>query len=420
LKSDLLSLSSSLGSLVEGTDLLPQPTVTNSTVATASLPSGSAGSASSYTLEVTKLAAAQVVATGNLSTSATMKGGTLTFNFGTISGNALTSNGTSKAITIADGATLSQVATAINSASMGVTAYVATNANGQQLIIKGSEGASNGFSITSSDDAAATASNSSLSALAYNPASSSNGSSLIASSSDAAYKLDGISRTSTSNTIAYAAPGLALKLTGTNSGSATTITFSDPSSSIKTTMSNLVTAFNSIVSEINTDTTAATGNLYNDTGAKAAKRAFAALANTVIMPNAADGEPKTLGDLGLTLSKDGTYTLDSAVLSAALSKNSTAVAAMFTSGVHGVYSTVFSMVNSLTTSTNSGSLAGSVTQYTELQTRLTDKQTTMATLQSQLRTRLIAQYAAANSSVASSNSTLTYLTNQIAAWNKTG
>jgi flagellar hook-associated protein 2 len=285
-------------------------------------------------------------------------------------------------------------------------------------VIKGSEGADNGFSITSSDDSGASASNTSLSNLAYNPASSSNSASLITSSSDAAYKLDGIARTSTSNTIAYAAPGLALKLTGTNSGSATTITFSDPSSSIKTTMSNLVTAFNSIISEVNTDTTAATGDLYNDSGAKAAKRALSALANTIIMPNAADGEPKTLGDLGMTLAKDGTYTLDSSVLSAALTKNTSAVAAMFTSGVNGIYSSVFSMVNTLTTSTNSGSLAGSITQYTDLQTRLTDKQDVMTTLQTQLRTRLIAQYAAANTSVATSNSTLTYLTNQIAAWNK--
>lgn len=419
LKSDLLSLSSSLGTLVEGTNLLPQPTVTNSTVASATLPSGSAGASSSYTLEVTQLAAPQVVSTANMATSTKMKGGTLTFTFGTITNGAIAPNGTTKSLAIADGASMAQVATAINGAGMGVTAYVASNSNGQQLVIKGSEGAAQGFAITSSDDAAATAANTSLSALAYDPAGSGQAT-LVVGASDAAYKLDGISRTASSNTIAYAAPGLSLKLTGTNSGSPTIITYSDPTSTITSTMSNLVSALNSVITEINTDTAASTGNLYNDTGAKAAKRAFSALTNTVIMPNAAAGEPKTLADLGVTITKDGSLTLDSTKLSAALSANVGAVAAMFTSGVHGIYSTVFSTVNTLTTSTNSGSLAGSITQYTDLQTRLTAKQGTIGDLQSQLRSRLISQYAAANSSVATYNSTLTYLKNQVAAWNKTG
>jgi len=419
LKSDLLSLSSSLATLVEGTNLLPQPTIANSAVASATLPSGSAGSTSAYTLEVTQLAAAQVVSTANLASASKLKGGTLTFTFGTISQGALSPSGTTKNITIADGATMAQAATAINSAGMGVTAYVATNANGQQLVIKGSEGAAKGFTITSSDDSGASASNTSLAALAYDPATTGT-TTLVTSATDAAYKLDGISRTSASNTIAYAAPGLSLKLTGTNTGSPTTITFSDPTSSLKTTMSNLVTALNAIITEVNTDTSASTGNLYNDSSAKAAKRAFSALPNTVIMPNAATGEPKTLADLGVTITKDGSLTLDSTKLSAALSSNASAVAAMFTSGVNGIYATVFKTVNTLTTSTNSGSLAGSLKQYADLQTRLTDKQAKLATLQTQLRERLITQYAAANSSVASSNSTLTYLKNQVAAWNKTG
>jgi flagellar hook-associated protein 2 len=178
LKSDLLSLSSSLGTLVEGTDLLPQPSVTNSSVATATLPSGSSGASSSYTLEVTQLATSQVLATSSQSTSATMKGGTLTFNFGTISNGTFTAgSASSTSISISDGASLSDVATAINSANMGVTAYIASSTSGQQLVIKGSEGASNAFTITS-DSSSATSTNTSLSAFAYDP-SSSNGTSLI-------------------------------------------------------------------------------------------------------------------------------------------------------------------------------------------------------------------------------------------------
>lgn len=420
LKSDLLSLSSSLGTLVEGTDLLPQPTVTNSSVASATLPSGSAGSSASYSLEVTQLATSQVLATASQPTNAAMKGGTLTFNFGTITNGSFTAGSASPTtVTIKDGASLSDVATAINSAGMGVTAYIASSTNGQQLVIKGSEGAANAFTITGSDSSGATSTNTSLSAFAYDPASGTNGAGLIQSSGDAAYKLDGISRTSSSNTISYAAPGLSLKLTGTNSGAPTTITYSDPSSSIKTTMSNLVAALNSLVSEVNTDTSAS-GSLYGDTAARAVKKAFSTLASTTIMPNATNGQPSKLSDLGVKLNKDGTFTLDTTALTTALNTNTSAVAAMFTSGVNGVYSTFFSMVNDLTTSTNSGSLAGSITQYSGLQSRLTDKESSIAALQATLRDRLVTQYAAANSVVASYNSTASYLTNQIAQWNKTG
>jgi flagellar hook-associated protein 2 len=422
LKSDLLSLSSSLATLIDGGGLTPTPTVTNSAVATASLPSGSAGANSSYTLEVTQLAAAQVLASSNYSSSsATMKAGTLTFNFGTIASNKFTAGSTaSSTLTVTDGETLTDLASAINNASMGVTAYIATNSSGAQLVLKGTEGAANAFTITSSDtsDSSATGTNS-VSTLAYDPATTSTTINSVQGSSDAAYKLDGIARTSTSNTIASAAPGLSLQLTGTNAGNATTITYSDPSSAITTTMTNLVTALNSLVTENNADMASSTGNLMNDQGARAMAKALGKLAGSTIMPNAASGDPATLADLGVTLAKDGSFTLDTSKLASVLSSNKTGVAAMFTKGVHGVYAGIYSMVTALTTSSDTGSLAGSVTRYTNLQTSLNTQLTNIASQQSTLRARLVTQYAAANSSVATYNSTLTYIKDQVAQWNKT-
>lgn len=422
LKSDLLTLSSSFSSLIDSGNLLPSPTVTNSAVASASLPLGSAGATGSYSLEVTTLAKPQVLATKTfVPGEQTMKAGTLTFNFGTVNGAGLTadSNLSSKTITIADGATLAQVATAINSAKMGVTAYVATNANGSQLVFKGTEGANNAFTVSATDtsDASSTGFNS-VSVLAYSTAATSTTITQQQGAGNASYKLDGITRTSTSNTIDNAAPGLSLKLTGTNVGNPTTITYSDPSSSITNTMTNLVAALNAIMTELNTNMSAATGNLYNDTGAKAVSRAFSQLAGTTIMGNAADGEPKTLADLGLSTNRDGSFKLDTTKLAAVLSSNPSGVAAMFTKGVNGIYSTIFKMTSALTTSTDTGSLAGSVTRYTNLQATLTTQKAKLSDQQEALRQRLITQYAASNAAVAASNSTLTYLKNQIDAWNK--
>jgi len=106
LKSDLLSFQSSLSTLIDGGNLLPSPTVGNASVATATLPVGSSGSTSSYTLEVTQLAQAQVLASSSTASNATVQGGTLTFNFGTIANGSFTASTARAAasVTIPDGA----------------------------------------------------------------------------------------------------------------------------------------------------------------------------------------------------------------------------------------------------------------------------------------------------------------------------
>ena len=218
--------------------------------------------------------------------------------------------------------------------------------------------------------------------------------------------------------MANAAPGLSLVLTGTNAGSPTTVTYSDPSSAISNAMQNLTSALNTIVGAMNTDMTASSsGSLVNDPGAQEMASQFAQLSGTTIMPDAAAGAPATLADLGLVVGKDGTYTLDSTKLQSALTSNPSAVAAMFTNGLNGIYGTLENMSLAISSTTDPGSLAGSVTTYTAQQTNLTSQQSQIATEQSALQASLISQFAAANSSVAASKSTLSYLQNQIAAWN---
>jgi flagellar hook-associated protein 2 len=203
---------------------------------------------------------------------------------------------TASTVTIPDGASLDQIASAINDAAMGVTAYVATNANGSQIVMKGTQGAANAFTITASGTGTASGTTA-LSTLAYDP--STTGSITLAqASSDAAYKLDGIARTSTTNSITSAAPGLSLTLTGTNAGNPTTVSFSDPSSGITTAVQNITSALNALVTEMNGDMSASSGGLYNDSGARAMAKQFASLVGTVLMPNAASGAPARWPTLG--------------------------------------------------------------------------------------------------------------------------
>ena len=416
LQSDMASLVSSFSTLVNGGSLASTPSVTNSAVASASLPPGESGASSSYSLEVSQLASAQVLSSpGFSSASATTGSGSLTINFGTLSGTSFTADPSQSpvSITINQGDSLTQIAADINGASAGITAYVATTSSGAQLVMKGPTGANSAFTVSATENP----SDPGLSALAWNPATGPS-SQLAETAKDASFSIDGIAQTSASNTIANAAPGLALVLTGTNAGTPTTVGYSDPSTAISGAMSNLTTALNTIVGELNTDTTASTsGSLTNDSGAQAMAAQLAQLPGATIMPNAAAGAPATLADLGLVVGKDGTFTLDSTKLQSALTANPSAVAAMFTNGLNGIYGTLANISFAISSSTDPGSLAGSVTTYTAQKTTLTTQQTQIASEQSALQAQLISQFATANSSVANSKSTLTYLQNQIAAWN---
>ncbi|MBC2665941.1 flagellar filament capping protein FliD [Novosphingobium flavum] len=427
LKSTLLTLTTSIATAVRSGDLSPQPSMSNSAVATPTL-SGSATPKGSYSIEVTQLAKAQTLASPTVaSTTTTVGSGTLTLRFGSMAQTSTTdANGvtttttgftedtahTAAAITIPAGATLSDVASAINAAKAGVTAYVANTTDGPRLVMKGAEGAANGFILEASENSA----DPGLSQLAWNPSTGASNQ-LLQTSQDAAWKLDGLPMSSATNTITEAIPGVNLKLTATNAGSPATLSFADNTASISSTMTDLVDALNEMVSQVKTATDPMTGDLARDGGALALKRALSALSGTVIMPNAAAGEPRTLSDLGVSIQRDGTFALDGAMLAKALADNPTAVAAMFTNGLYGVYGTVDGLNRQMAASGNAYSLANSITRLTAQKTQVTTDLSDLSTKQEALRVQLVSRFAATQTNISASTSTLTFLKNQIDAWN---
>ena len=70
--------------------------------------------------------------------------------------------------------------------------------------------------------------------------------------------------------------------------------------------------------EAKTETNGASGVLRNDNGARELMRQLGALTNRDLNPAALDGEPSTLGELGVATNRDGTLTLNTAVLQSAL------------------------------------------------------------------------------------------------------
>ncbi|MFM5924047.1 MAG: flagellar filament capping protein FliD [Novosphingobium sp.] len=412
LKSSMLQLASSIGDRVRTGDLSSQPLIGNSAVASVSR--GTVSGKGSYSLEVTALAASQVLASPPYVSAAAMSGsGTLTFRFGTLAGTAFTEGPAhaSAAVVIPSGATLADVAGAINGANIGVNAYVASGTGGSYLMLKGAEGAANAFTVEASE----TAGEEGLAALAWNPAG--DAARLKTASADAAFKLDGLAMTSATNRISDLVPGLSLTLTGTNPGAPTALRFSDPGSAVGTFMNDLVAALNELAGELGKDTEPATGDLARDSGARALRRSLSQLASSIVMPNAASGEPRTLADLGLATNRDGTFRLDGNRLAATLKASPSGSAAMFTNGLYGVYASFDKISRRVAAASDPGTLAGSLARLTLQKKTLADQVGKLADAQEKLRTRLVTQFAGTDSRVAASKSTLTFLQNQIAAWN---
>lgn len=413
IKSMLVNLSSSLGDRIRTGDLSPAPTIADSSVASGSL-SGTARPKGSFSLEVTALARAQTLISPALPAStSTVGSGTLTLRFGNTTAGSFTEDTTHTAVpvTIAAGATLADVATAINAAAAGVTAYVAQTTSGAQLVLKGQSGAKNGFVL----EAAETPGDPGLANLAWTAGS--DATRLKATSADAAYSIDGLQMTASSNTITDAIPGLNLSLAGTNTGSPTTITFSDPATAITTAMQDFISALNEVAGALKSAVDPQTGDLSQDSAARSLQRKLAQFGSSVIMPNALGTEPKTLAEIGLATQRDGTFKLDTSRLTAALKADPNGVSAMFTNGLYGVYASFDALSRSATSTTDPGSLGGSITRYTKLKSKISESKAALEAKQEAMRTQLVSRFAKMNTNVNNSKSTLTYLQNQITAWN---
>jgi flagellar hook-associated protein 2 len=136
-----------------------------------------------------------------------------------------------------------------------------------------------------------------------------------------------------------------------------------------------------------------------------------------IMPNAPAGAPRTLSDLGLAIERDGTFRLDTARLQATLERDPAAVAAMFTTGLFGVYATFDSISRAASSSIDPGSLAGSIARYQSQSEQVSEDAAKLLDQQERLRATMIARFAKADVRIGQSQSTLSFLQSQIDAWN---
>lgn len=318
--SAISGFSSALTQLISGGTLFTQPTVSDSSVLGATAVPGARIGTLSTQIEVRQLAQAQSLVSANLTdVTSTVGKGTLT----------LTVGGQDYPITIDDtNNNLVGLARAINLKGSGVTASIVQDANGARLVLKGGSGAAQAFTLAAGAGAEAD-----LSRFTYSP-SVSGGMTRAQQAQDALLRLDGVDVSRATNSIGDLIDGVKLELKAAKPGTTIALGASRPADSLKQAVTDFVDTYNALKSNLDELTKAASGStaagpLHSDTGIRQLRQQLQRLTST---PLASGGTYSTLAEVGVATQRDGTLTVNTAQLDAALTNDPDSVEALFNPG----------------------------------------------------------------------------------------
>ena len=400
LKSTMTGFSTALANLVKGGSLQTQPTSSNAATLSATATSGAKLSGLSSSITVTRLATGQVART---TTPVAAADRTKSLNTGALT---LTIGGKDTAIDVGDGS-IDAVAAGINASKTGVTASVVTDANGgAYLSVKGATGSANAFTLKGEKGDA------------LDIGGSATKTSLVSTAQNAQLTVDGIAVERPGNTVSDLVTGVTLQLNGISTVPVS-LTSTPPTDALTQAVNDVVTTYNEVLKTITEQTDPITGNLRADPAAKSLLRSLQALVSKPLVGGAIAGLPRSLSEIGVATNTDGTLRVDSALLAKQLAANPDTIEAMFApSGTNalGLSATLTALTTSAT-STVTG-LGASTVRYTAAEADVAKQQDKVTDQSAQLTTRLTQQYASMNSRVSAYKSTQTFLTKQIAAWNK--
>ena len=397
-------------------------TVTASTTSTAA--------AGSYAVTVQTLAAAQSVASSTYTSSTALVGaGTMHFDLGTWNSDQTSftaqSGSSGVDVTIAATDTLANVRDKINAAKAGVTASIVTDATGSRLVMTSSTtGAANGFRVTTADSDGANTDASGLSMLAFDPpgGTGSGSATLTQGAANATATVNGLSVTSASNNLAGVVDGLTLNLVKVNA-TPTLVTVAQDNTSITAAIQAFATAYNTLSTLLTADTkydatTDTAGPLQADSTAVSIQRQ---LRNILGASSTASTLYSTMSQAGLEIQTDGTLKVNSSKLTSALGNLSELKSLFANADSSGATDSGFALRMRTLTDSMLASNGLLTTRTTGLATSLTLNEKSQDALTQRIEiteARLRAQYTALDTKMASLTTLSTYITQQIANWNK--
>jgi len=297
MENDVTALESTMTAMGDPAGALASMTTSSSDSSLVTATAANGAASANHVVVVNNLATTSSWYSNSVASGTTaLQAGTFTIQVGT---------GTATQITVGTGTnTLDDLANTINGMNLGVTANVVTDASGARLsIVSNNSGAASNITIG---------------------ADTTIGFTRAATGVDASLTVDGIPINSASNSVTGAVNGVTLNLVGASPGTQVDIVISPDVNSASTAISNFVSAFNKVIGDVNTQFTVTNnteGPVASDPNVRLVQSDLLSAGGYSTESNAV----ATLADLGISMNKDGTLTLDSATLNSAIQNNFGAV-----------------------------------------------------------------------------------------------
>jgi flagellar hook-associated protein 2 len=227
---------------------------------------------------------------------------------------------------------------------------------------------------------------------------------------DASLSLDGIAITSASNSVSRAINGVTINLSAAGS---TTLTVSRDNSAATNAVQAFVDAYNSYQKTVGTlasydSSTKQAGVLLGDATLSSLQRQIASVLSSKVAGNSFG----SMAVLGVTRQADGSLSLDSSKLTAALNSNPAAVQDLF-AGTNGYATRLNSALDGFTTA--GGVIPTRQQSLNDALAKLTTQQTQLDQRMSVYQQQLLSQYNALDTLMSQLNNTSSYLTSQLSA-----
>ncbi len=407
-------------------------TSSNSNAAT--ITADGTANATTFSLDVDQLAQQQSVSSAAMPATTTFGAGTLTLQLGTwdTSGSSPgftpSTAAASMPVTVLATDTISDIASKINSANAGVTASVFNDGTNERLLLTSkTTGAASGFKVTSAD--------ATLAGLVFDPSSSSTGTMTdnpVQYAQDAKARINGLAVTSATNTLTNSLPGVTINLlTTTTTGyvNSTTIGVSSPlTMRISEDVTSAVKNVNDFVTAYNTLNANLAGLTKYDSATKTAglfqgDSTVVGLQNvlrSMLGSSSLGATSQHLSDVGLEVQLDGSLSINTAKLSTA-ANNGTSLQQLFTNNNNDPatngFALKFKTLGQGVLASN-GSVSNETTALQKALASNTTEQSKVNDAATLFETRLRARYSALDAQMASLNALSSYVSQQVAQWNK--
>ncbi|HUM13997.1 MAG TPA: flagellar filament capping protein FliD [Myxococcaceae bacterium] len=253
------------------------------------------------------------------SSDAPVRGGTLN----------LSVQGTAYAVTIADGASLADVALAIRQSGAPVSATVLNDGTSSYLSVTAQN---TGYTIGSTPDTALT-----LSETSTGTQGQPLGLAVFQQAANATFTIDGLSFTRTSNTVTDALPGTTLSLKSVSTAAEDLVLVTDVAGTADR-LQALITAYNNTIGLVQKQLDVSPGTDRTSTlaGDSTVRNLQASLQSLVSATVPSLGTVRSLADLGVKTERDGSLSLDKTVLEKAIARDPGAVDDLFATASTGL------------------------------------------------------------------------------------